>query len=391
MADKKKIIYLDFASTTPLDPRVLKEMMPYFSQRFGNSMSIHALGQEAKITLEECRDEIAKTINAQAQEIIFTSSATESNNLALKGIAFSYRDKGRHLIISPIEHESVLKTVEWLKTQGFEIEKVKVDHDGLIDLEDLRKKIKKETILVSIIFANNEIGTLQEIEKIGMICREKGVFFHTDAVQAFGKIKIDVKKMNLDLLSASAHKIYGPKGSAFLFCRKGIKITPLLHGGGQEFGLRSSTVNLPAIVGLSKAVAICQKEMKREEERLKKLKVFFVQKVLSEIKGSHLNGRLEKSLPHIVNFWFEGVEGESLVLRLDMEGICASTGSACSSLSLEPSHVLLALGLEPWQAHGSLRFSFGRQTKKEDLIRTIKVLKKIVEELREISPFKLKK
>jgi len=388
---RRKKIYLDFAATTPVDPRVLKAMMPYFSQKFGNSASLHSLGQEAKIKLEECREKIARMISAEIPEIIFTSSATESNNLALKGIAFANREKGRHILISEIEHESVLKTAEWLKGEGFEVEKIKVDSYGLVDLDDLKKKIRRETILVSVIFVNNEIGTKQEIEKIGKICKERGVIFHTDAVQAFGKVLIDVKKMQVDLLSASSHKVYGPKGAAFLYCRKGIKITPLLHGGGQEFALRSSTVNLPAIVGFTTAGEICHKEMKRETERVEKLRNFFVQQILSQIKGSHLNGHPEKRIPHIVNFWFEGIEGESLVLRLDMEGICVSTGSACSSFSLEPSHVLLALGLKPWQAHGSLRFSLGHETKKEDLIFTIECLKKIVEELRKISPFKLKK
>jgi len=388
---RRKKIYLDFAATTPVDPRVLRAMMPYFSQKFGNSASLHSLGQEAKIKLEECREKIAKMISAEIPEIIFTSSATESNNLALKGIAFANKEKGRHILISEIEHESVLKTAEWLKGEGFEVEKIKVDSYGLVDLDDLKKKIKRETILVSVIFVNNEIGTKQEIEKIGKICKERGVIFHTDAVQAFGKVLIDVKKMQVDLLSASSHKVYGPKGAAFLYCRKGIKITPLLHGGGQEFALRSSTVNLPAIVGFATAAEICHKEMKRETERVEKLRNFFVKQILSQIKGSHLNGHPEKRIPHIVNFWFEGIEGESLVLRLDMEGICVSTGSACSSFSLEPSHVLLALGLKPWQAHGSLRFTLGRETKKEDLIFTIECLKKIVEDLRKISPFKLKK
>ena len=388
---RRKKIYLDFAATTPVDPRVLKTMMPYFSQKFGNSASLHFLGQEAKIKLEECREKIAKMISAEIPEIIFTSSATESNNLALKGIAFANREKGRHILISEIEHESVLKTAEWLKGEGFEVEKIRVDSCGLVDLDDLKKKIRRETILVSVIFVNNEIGTKQEIEKIGKICKERGVIFHTDAVQAFGKVLIDVKKMQVDLLSASSHKVYGPKGAAFLYCKKGIKITPLLHGGGQEFALRSSTVNLPAIVGFTTAAEICHKEMKRETERVEKLRNFFVQKILSQIKGSHLNGHPEKRIPHIVNFWFEGIEGESLVLRLDMEGICVSTGSACSSFSLEPSHILLALGLKPWQAHGSLRFSFGRETQKEDLVFTIECLKEIIEDLRKISPFKLKK
>jgi len=388
---RRKKIYLDFAATTPVDPRVLRVMAPYFSQKYGNSASLHSLGQEARMKLEDCREKIAKMISAETSEIIFTSSATESNNLALKGIAFANKDKGRHILISSIEHESVLQAGEWLKKEGFEVEELKVDSYGLVDLDDLKRKIKKETILVSVIFVNNEIGTKQDIEKIGKICRKKGVFFHTDAVQAFGKIPIDVKKMNIDLLSASSHKIYGPKGAAFLYCKKGIKIIPLLHGGGQEFGLRSSTVNLPSIVGFGKAAEICQREMKKETERIEKLRNFFVKEILSQIKGVHLNGHPEKRVPHIVNFWLEGIEGESLVLRLDLEGICVSTGSACSSFSLEPSYVLLALGLKPWQAHGSLRFSFGRLTKKEDLIFTVKTLKKIVEDLRRISPFKLEK
>ena len=384
----KKRIYFDYASTTPVDPRVLKEMLPYFTDRFGNTMSIHKFGQEAKEALEVAREKIAKSIGAKSDEIIFTSSATESNNLALKGIALANKNKGTHIIISSIEHPSVLEAAYWLQSQGFEITKLKVDKYGLVNLKDLEKAIRKNTILVSIIHGSNEIGTVQEIALIGKICRNKKIYFHTDAAQSFGKIEIDVNKSKIDLLTVSSQKIYGPKGAAFLYIREGTKIEPLLHGGGHEFCLRSSTVNLAAIVGFAKAVEISQREMKNESKRLTELRDKLIEGILKEIENSYLNGHPKKRLYNNTNFWFKGVEGESIVVHLDLLGIATSTGSACSSEKLEPSHVLLAIGLKPYQAHCSLRISLGRWTKKAEVDYLLKVLPGIIKKLRKISPFK---
>ncbi|OIP76435.1 cysteine desulfurase NifS [bacterium (Candidatus Moisslbacteria) CG02_land_8_20_14_3_00_36_53] len=384
----KNKIYLDYASTTPVDKRVLKAMLPYFSEKFGNTMSLHSWGQEAKEALEESRDVVAHLIGAKAEEIIFTSSATESNNLTLKGIAFAAK-KG-HIIISQIEHPCVLEAALWLEKRGFEITRLAPDKYGLIDPQEVKKAIKEETILVSIIHANNEIGTIEPIEEIGKICKEKGVYFHTDASQNFGKMKIDINKMNIDLLTASSHKMYGPKGAALLFVRSGTKIEPILHGGGHEFGLRSSTINLPAIIGFAEASRICKKEMKKEAKKLVVLRDKLIKSVLSEIPGAHLNGHPKLRLPNNANFWFEFIEGESLVIQLDLCSIAASTGSACSSATLEPSHVLSAIGLKPQEAHGSLRLSLGRWTKEKEIGYVLRVLPKIVEKLRKISPFKIK-
>ncbi len=342
-----KNIYLDYAATTPVDPRVAKAMRPWFREKFGNTMSLHKFGQEAKAALEESREQVAGLIGAKPSEIIFTGSATESNNTVLKGIA-----RASHIIISSIEHPCVMESARWLEMQGMQITRLPVDRYGLINPLDVKRAIKKETILVSIIHASNEIGTIQPIAQIGKICRQKGVLFHTDAVQSLGKIPIDVNKMNIDLLTASSHKMYGPKGAALLFIREGVKITPLLHGGGQEKGLRSSTINLPAIVGFAKACEIFKKEANN------------------------------------ANFWFEFVEGESIVIQLDLAGVATSTGSACSSAKLEPSHVLLAIGLKPEQAHGSLRLTLGRWTKESDIDFFLKVLPKIIKNLRKISPLK---
>ena len=381
-------IYLDYAATTPVDPRVLKAMLPYFSEKFGNTMSLHSFGQEAKEALEESRGVIAGLMGAKPKEIIFTSSATESNNTALKGIAFANRKKGNHIIISPIEHDCVIESAKWLESQGFEVTRLKVGKFGLVDPADVKKAIKKDTILVSVMHANNEIGTIEPIEEIGKICRERNVYFHTDAAQSFGKIPIDVNKMNIDLMTVSSHKTYGPKGAGALFVRGGTKIEPIIHGGGHESGLRSSTVNVPAIVGFAEAARICQREMRREAEKLTKLRDKLIKGVLKKIGGSHLNGHPKKRLPNNANFWFKGVEGESIVMHLDLLGIAVSSGSACSSKSLAPSHVLLAIGLRPEQAYGSLRLSLGRWTKEKDINYVLDVLPKVVKRLREISPFK---
>ena len=378
-------VYLDYAATTPVDPRVIKAMMPYFSEKFGNTMSAHGFGQESKQALEESREIVANLINANSNEIIFTSSATESNNLALKGIAFANKNKGNHIIISSIEHPCIMESAKWLEKQGFEITRLRVDKFGLINPEDVEKAIKKNTILVSIIQASNEVGIIQPIQEIGKICKEKNVYFHTDAVQSFGKIPIDVKKMNIDLLSASSHKMYGPKGVACLFIKDGIKIEPILHGGGQEFGLRSSTINVPAIVGFAEACKIAKKEMEKEGQRMIKLRDKLIKEILKKIKNSHLNGHPQKRLPNNINFRFEGAEGESIMLHLDLLGIAVSTGSACSSSNLEPSHVLLALGLKPEETHGSLRISLGRWTTEKEINYLLKILPKIIEKIRKIA------
>jgi cysteine desulfurase len=380
-------IYMDYAATTPVDPRVLEVMKPYFSKKFGNTMSLHSIGQEAKRALEESREKIADLMNAKSGRLIFTSSATEANNMVLKGIAFANREKGKHIIVSAIEHHCVLNSARWLETQGFEVTYLKVDKYGFVDPVELENAIRKDTILVSIMHANNEIGTIEPIEEIGKICRKKGVYFHTDAAQTYGKIPVDVEKMNVDLLTASSHKMYGPKGAAALYIADNVKIEPLLHGGGHEFGLRSSTVNVPAIVGFAAAAEIAKKEMNSEARRLTKLRDRLIKGVL-KIEDSHLNGHPIKRLPNNANFWFAFIEGESLITQLDMYGIAASTGSACSSESLEPSHVLLAIGLKHEEAHGSLRLSLGRWSKKEDVDYVLKVLPRAVERLRAISPFK---
>lgn len=400
---ENKNIYLDYAATTPVDPRVLKAMLPYFNKRFGNTMSLHSFGQEAKSALEDSREKVADLIGAKPEEIIFTSSATESNNMALKGIAFASlgnpayakASSGKHIIISSIEHPCIMESAKWLEKQGFEITRLSVDKYGFVNPEEVRKEIKKETILVSVIHASNEIGTIQEISEIGRICKEIGVLFHTDAVQSVGKIPVDVNKMNVDLLTASSHKMYGPKGSACLFIREGTNIEPILHGGGQERGMRSSTINIPAIVGFGEACKIAKKEMLKDDKRIKKMRDRLIKGVLENIEHSYLNGppvgearHQRKRLSNNINFRFSFIEGEGLIVRLDLEGIAASTGSACSSVKLEPSHVLMALGLKHEEAHGSLRISLGKYTKEKDIDKILKVLPKIVEDLRKISPFK---
>lgn len=384
-----KRIYLDYAATTPVDPRVIKAMSPYLTGKFGNPASLHSFGNEAKEALEKSREIIAKAIKADPKEIIFTSSATESNNTVIKGVAFANRDKGKHILISSIEHDCILNSAEWLKKQGFDVEKLPVDKYGLVDPKEIERKIRKDTILVSVMHANNEVGTIEPIAEIGKICRENNVYFHTDAAQSFGKIPIDVKKMNIDLLTASSQKMYGPKGIACLFIRKGIKIEPLLHGGGQEFGKRSSTVNVVSAVGFAKAVEICLSEMDKESKRLIKLRDKIIKNILKEVADSYLNGHSKKRLPNNVNMRFSFVEGESILFQLDSLGIAISTASACSSPKLEPSHVLMAMGLKHEEAHGSLRVSMGRWTTEKDVEYLIKVLPGIINKLREISPHKI--
>jgi cysteine desulfurase len=380
-------VYMDYAATTPVDPRVFKAMKPYFSKKYGNSVSIHKQGREAKEALEQSRKTIAAMINAKPNELIFMSSATESTNMALKGIAFANRKKGKHIVTSKIEHHCVLEPARWLEKQGFEVTRLPVDKFGFIDTNQLEKAIRKDTILVSIMHANNEIGTIQDIGKIGKICREKGVYFHSDAAQSFGKIPIDIKKVNVDLLSISSHKMYGPKGVGGLYIRKGTKIEPLLHGGGHEFRKRSSTVNVAGIVGFAEATRIQKKEMASDAKNQTALRDKLINELL-KIEDAHLTGHPTKRLPNNASFWFAYIEGESLLLQLDMNGVSASTGSACSSKSLEASHVLLAIGLKPQEAHGSLRLTLGKYTTNEEVDYVLEVVPKSVERLREISPFK---
>ena len=379
---------MDYGAATPVDPRVATATTCRLPELFPNSMSFHSFGQGAREALEESRQIVANMLGAQTNEIIFTGSATESNNTVIKGVAYALKKKGKHIIISPIEHACIVESSEWLESQGYEITRLKVDQYGLVDPADVAAAIRPDTILVSVMHANNEIGTIEPIAQIGAICKEKGVYFHTDAAQSFGKVPIDVNQMNIDLLTASSQKMYGPKGAAVLFIRGGVKIEPLLHGGGQEFGMRSSTVNVPAIWGFAQACLLCQKDMAKESIRLTKLRDKLIDGILKKIERSHLNGHPTKRLPNNVNVRFEFVEGESMIVQLDMRGIAGSTGSACSSAKLTPSHVLLAIGLKPQEAHGSLRLSLGRWTKDSEVNYVLKVLPDIIKRLREISPFK---
>lgn len=382
-----KKIYMDHAATTYVRKEVLEAMKHFFSEKFGNASSLHSFGQEAKEALEQSREKISKLLEVKPKEIIFTSSGTESNNFVLKGIAFANKEKGKHIITSKIEHHCILHAAEWLEKQGFEITYLPVDKYGLINPEDLEKAIRKDTILVSIMYANNEIGTIEPIKELSKIANEHDIYFHTDAVQAFGKIPLDIE--NVDMLSASSHKLYGPKGVGMCLVREGTKIEPLLHGGGHEFGLRSSTENVAGIIGFAKASELAFKEMKAEGKRLTKLRDYLIKGVL-EIENSHLNGHPVKRLPNNANFWFAFIEGESLVLLLNEKNIAASTGSACSTKSLEPSHVLTSIGLKHEQAHGSLRLTLGKVNDKKDVDYVLDVLPVVVEKLRKISPFKKK-
>jgi len=376
-------VYLDHAATTPVAKEVLEAMIPFFSEKFGNASSLHAYGREARKALEESREKVAKLINAEPEEIIFTGSGTESDNLAIKGIAFLH-GKG-HIITSSIEHPAVLETCHYLQRKGFEVTFLPVDKHGMIDIEGLEEAIREDTILISIMHANNEIGTIEPIEEIGKIARKNNIIFHTDAVQSVGKIEVDVKKINMDLLSMSSHKIHGPKGVGALYIRKGVKIEPVLHGGGHERGLRSSTENIAGIVGFAKACEIAGSRMEKDAEKMMKLRDKIIKEVL-KIEETYLTGHPTKRLPNHASFYFRGIEGESLVLMLDSKGIATSTASACSSKKLQPSHVLLATGIKPEDAHGSLRVTLGRENTEEEIDYFLEVLPQIVEDLRKISP-----
>jgi cysteine desulfurase len=381
------MIYMDYNATTPIDERVLSAMLPYLKEEFGNPSSIYSLAQRARRAVEEAREKLAKLLSADPKEIIFTSGGTESDNFAIKGIAYANQAKGKHIITSQIEHHAVLNTCKFLEKQGFQITYLPVDRYGVVDLDALERSITPQTILISIMFANNEVGTIQPIKKIGEIARRHGVYFHTDAVQAVGKIPIDVKELGIDILSLSAHKFYGPKGVGALYVRKGVKISSFIQGGEQEKGRRGGTENVAGIVGLGKAAEIAQEEMVEEEKRVRALRDELERRLLERIPEVVLNGHPQNRLYNTLSICVKYVEGESMLINLDREGICASSGSACTSGSLEPSHVLLAMGVPPEVAHGSLRFSLGKFNKEEDVEKVSEVLPSIVEELRKISPF----
>lgn len=381
-----KIVYIDHAATTPTDPEVVEAMLPYFTEKFGNPSTLYAVGKEAKRAIEEARAKVAALIGAKLEEIVFTSGGTEADNFALEGVAFANEDRGNHIITSSIEHHAVLEPAHFLEKRGFKVTYLPVDPTGLVDSEDVGKAITDKTILISIMHANNEIGTIEPIEEIGKIAREAGIYFHTDAVQTVGSLPIDVNKLNVDLLSMSAHKLYGPKGVGALYIRKGTKMVPFLQGGGQERKRRASTENVPGIVGFGKAVEIDQADMEERSLRLTKLRDRLIKGILEKIDRSRLNGHPTRRLPNNVSVCIESVEGESLLMALDGYGICASSGSACTSGSLEPSHVLTSLGLAPDIAFGSLRLTLGRHTTEEEVDFVLEVLPQIVAKLRVISP-----
>ncbi|MCF2642090.1 MAG: cysteine desulfurase NifS [Lachnospiraceae bacterium] len=381
-----KFIYLDNAATTQVYPEVLKAMEPYFTEYYGNPSSIYSFAGESKKAVDEARQTIADFLHATSEEIYFTGGGSESDNWALKATAEAYKSKGKHIITSKIEHHAILHTCEYLEKQGFEVTYLDVDENGLVNPEEVEKAIRPDTILISVMFANNEIGTIEPIAEIGKIAKEHGVLFHTDAVQAFGHVPIDVEKMNIDMLSASGHKINGPKGIGLMYIRKGLKLGSFIHGGAQERHRRAGTHNVPGIVGFAKAVELASAHL---EERIKyetELRDYYIHRVETEIPYAKLNGDRTSRLPNNTNFCFRFIEGESMLILLDQKGICASSGSACTSGSLDPSHVLLAIGLPHEIAHGSLRVTLSEKTTKEEIDYTVDELKKIIERLRSMSP-----
>jgi len=382
----EKTIYFDHAATTAVKPEVIEAMMPFFGEKYGNASSVYSIGRESKKAVEEARDQVSLALKSQSKEIFFTGSGTEADNWAIKGVAYANRDKGNHIITTNIEHHAVLHTCGFLEKEGFKVTYLPVDKYGLIDSEQVREAIRPDTILVSVMYANNEIGTIQPIAEIGRITKEKGVFFHTDAVQAIGNVKIDVENINADLLSLSAHKFYGPKGVGALYVRRGTKITSFIHGGAQERGRRASTENTAGIVGLGKAIEIAARNIDSYNNKLLELRERTINEVLDKIPYVRLNGHRQKRLPGNINFSFEFIEGESLLLMLDMKGIAASSGSACTSGSLDPSHVLLSIGLPHEIAHGSLRLTFGAENTHSDIDYLMEILPGIVGKLREMSP-----
>ncbi|MDH4223722.1 MAG: cysteine desulfurase NifS [candidate division Zixibacteria bacterium] len=379
-------IYLDHSATTPVHPEVFEAMIPFYKERFGNASSIHLFGREAKVALDESREKVAGFLNTDPLEIYFTSGGTESDNLAIKGTAFANRNKGKHIITSSIEHHAILESCKFLQKEGFEVNYLQVDKYGLVNPDELRKQIRKDTILISIMHANNEMGTIEPVEELSRIARETGIYFHTDAVQSIGKIQIDVQKLGVDLLSLSGHKFYGPKGVGVLYIRRGVRLTPLSHGGHHEKARRAGTENIPGIVGLAKAIEIAQRDMEKEESRIRLLSDRFFDKVMQRIPDVFMNGHPERRVPNILNLSFKGVEGESIILNLDLKGIAVASGSACTSGSLEPSHVLSAMGVPPDLAQSSIRFSFGRSNTEEDVDYVAEVLPEIISKLRKMSP-----
>lgn len=379
-------VYLDHSATTPVRPEVLEEMLPYLKEEFGNPSTLYSWGRQAKRAIEEARARVAALIGAQPEEIVFTSGGTEADNMALIGVAYANQKKGKHIITSSIEHHAVLDTAQYLQRQGFKVTFLPVTPEGLVRVEDVEEAITDDTILISIMHVNNEVGTIQPIQEIGKIARERGIIFHTDAVQSVGKIPVNVDELNVDLLSASAHKIYGPKGVGCLYIRKGTRIQPLLHGGGQERKRRAGTENVAGIVGFGKAAELAGQELESEGKRLKALRDKLIDGVLERIDHVQLNGDRERRSPINANFSFKYVEGESILLSLDMKGIAASSGSACTSGSLDPSHVLLAMGIPHEVAHGSVRMTLGRDNTEEDIDYVLEVLPEIIERLRAMSP-----
>ena len=379
-------IYLDYAATTPTHPLVLEAMLPWFTDGFGNPASIHSFGQETKGAIEEAREKVAGLVGAKSDEIVFTGSGTEADNFAIKGVAYAKEHEGKHIITTAIEHHAVIEPCKFLEKRGFKVTYLSVDGDGLVDLEEVKEAITDETILISVMHANNEIGTIEPIQEIGRIAKDREICFHTDAVQTVGHLPVDVDELKVDLVSISAHKFCGPKGVGALYIRKGTKIVPFMHGGEQEHGRRASTQNVPGIVGFGKACQLAQQEMGQEKERLETLRDKLIKGILNRIDHVHLNGHPTQRLPNNVNISLEFVEGESILLNLDLVGIAASTGSACSSSVLEASHVLLALGLPHESAHSSLRLSLGQETTEKDVDYVLEKLPQIVKKLRAMSP-----
>ena len=382
----KEFVYLDNAATTKVRPEVVEAMLPYFTEIYGNASAVYDFGQKCKQAIEDARETIGSSIGTRASNIYFTAGGSESDNWVLKGVAEVYKDKGKHIITTKIEHHAILHTCAYLEQQGYEVTYLDVDADGLVSPEDVKKAIRPDTILISVMFANNEIGTIEPIEEIGAIAHEHGILFHTDAVQAYAQVPIDVEKMHIDLLSASGHKLNGPKGIGFLYIRQGLKLKSFIHGGAQERKRRAGTENVPGIVGLGKAVEIAMATM---DERIKKeseLRDYLIARIEDEIPFAKLNGHRVKSLPNNINFCFRFIEGESMLIMLDMAGICGSSGSACTSGSLDPSHVLLAIGLPHEIAHGSLRLTLSDEITKEQLDYVVDHLKEIVAKLRSMSP-----
>ena len=379
-------IYLDNNATTKTDEKVVKAMMPYLLDNYGNPSSIYKIGRENKKVVEDSREKIAKILNCEPNEIYFTSGGSESDNTAIRGIAYSYKNKGNHIITSKIEHPAVLETCRQLEKEGFEVSYIGTDKNGIVDLEELKKEIKQTTTLITIMFANNEIGTLQPIKEIGEIAKKNNIIFHTDGVQAVGSVLIDVKELNIDSLSLSAHKFYGPKGIGVLYVRKGIKFEKFVNGGHQERNKRAGTENVAGIVGLAKAIELAYRDLEEHNKKIKELRDYYVEQVKEKIPYIKINGDMEKRLPGNSNISFRFIEGEGLLLNLDLKGICASSGSACTSGSLDPSHVLLAIGLPHEIAHGSLRISIGKYNTKEEIDYLVENLVEIVGRLREMSP-----